>query len=847
METPSAADVQGSLSPRTASNERTRDPRSPGSLQIRQQSVSQSPRGTTPETDPNATVLKEEPLTPVYTATRPVMTGQTVPKLPVLTNENALGSVTLDDPLADSQDQADDRVQAYAMLDFAEFTFYVQTMQVLLGRLVDGDTSTEALDIHLGPTKAISRKHARIFYNFGTQRFELSVLGRNGAFVDDVFVETGVTLPLKNRTRIQIGEIHFRFVLPAEETFPRRIEALAKPINATDAVNLKAALYNTPTSKSRSNSAVEIKDEVERSPTPKVPLLTPIPPYRHAPQPQAQYTTASQLAALQEAARKKEKAKKQAKPVKKVYTLEEIPVEFRAKPACSYSTLIESCLRARGTEKGMSLSEIYRGIQDLYPYYKYCSDGWQSSVRHNLSLNKSFKKVSKEGKGWLWGLDEEYCAERDKVKTRASVPTPAPNPVPTQSQQSAGKTELEPMIPPLSQQSVVPQTQPQPTLRADSTPAPGTLSAASLQSAMAARGKSIAELASEIKRETPKPQPSTSIQAQLAANRAQYAKSQPSTRETSSSPQPGSSVSPPAASGTVPVAPTNPKGLSGDTMKALGYLQQELIKLTKDRKMNDKQTTTAILTQALAMTIAQVNQAARNAGIQGNPLASLIEKNPQHVTKILTAALNAATAQVMKGKPQPHKAAQAPAPAATPVAAPVPVPHQQPQTARPVALSPKPQPASVAEAKPPMAPNAISQGIRKPQYYSRPPNVSGSGAGLKKPSGLNPVKPPVSIAQPSPQPQQSRLPPQADQSVSARDAEFDNLLKSISREATPDDRDTPPMSEKELDDLLNQHSSFVRDEQDEGDIMITGEGLKRPRDDEEDILMGLENKMAKVD
>ncbi|GMF04977.1 unnamed protein product [Ambrosiozyma monospora] len=69
--------------------------------------------------------------------------------------------------------------------------------------------------------------------------------------------------------------------------------------------------------------------------------------------------------------------------------------------------------------------------------------------------------------------------------------------------------------------------------------------------------------------------------------------------------------------------------------------------------MYDKETTTQILTQALAMTIAQVNQAAKNAGIQGSPLVTLIDKNPGHVTKILTAALNAATIQITKKKGLP--------------------------------------------------------------------------------------------------------------------------------------------------------------------------------------------------
>lgn len=140
------------------------------------------------------------------------------------------------------------RISAYARLDFASFTFYVQTLQVVMGRRVDsagaaassdtltpnrsrsrtpsrqdantpgaannqvsasntpGATATVAgtsggngsIDVHLGTAKAISRRHAKIFYNFANQRFEFSVLGRNGAFVDDVFVEKGSTVPLNH-------------------------------------------------------------------------------------------------------------------------------------------------------------------------------------------------------------------------------------------------------------------------------------------------------------------------------------------------------------------------------------------------------------------------------------------------------------------------------------------------------------------------------------------------------------------------------------------------------------------------------------------------------------------------
>lgn len=120
----------------------------------------------------------------------------------------------------DSSPNDSSKISAYARLDFENFTFFVQTLQVVLGRKSNDDllqSSHHAVDVHLSSKKAISRRHAKIFYNFGTQRFELSILGRNGAFVDDLFVEKGITVPLIDGSKIQIGDIPFEFVLPSIE------------------------------------------------------------------------------------------------------------------------------------------------------------------------------------------------------------------------------------------------------------------------------------------------------------------------------------------------------------------------------------------------------------------------------------------------------------------------------------------------------------------------------------------------------------------------------------------------------------------------------------------------------
>jgi hypothetical protein len=135
-------------------------------------------------------------------------------------------------------------IQAYAKLEFPGFSYYLQTLSCTIGRRpahmrtpalqegekqhitgaqkVDGD-----VDVDLGLLKSISRCHVRIFYqdhprqnpmhsnvsslfngqrsfpseasNGQSGRFVLQVLGRNGAFVDDVLVLRDSIVPLGKR------------------------------------------------------------------------------------------------------------------------------------------------------------------------------------------------------------------------------------------------------------------------------------------------------------------------------------------------------------------------------------------------------------------------------------------------------------------------------------------------------------------------------------------------------------------------------------------------------------------------------------------------------------------------
>lgn len=66
-----------------------------------------------------------------------------------------------------------------------------------------------------------------------------------------------------------------------------------------------------------------------------------------------------------------------------------------SKPPYSFSSLIFMAIED-SPDKRLPVKDIYDWIVNNFPFYRTASGGWRNSVRHNLSLSKSFRRIHRD-------------------------------------------------------------------------------------------------------------------------------------------------------------------------------------------------------------------------------------------------------------------------------------------------------------------------------------------------------------------------------------------------------------------------------------------------------------------
>ncbi|KXH50602.1 fork head domain-containing protein [Colletotrichum simmondsii] len=302
-------------------------------------------------------------------------------------------------------------VQAYAKIAAQDWTFYITKLIVNIGRPSEGVTEDDEDFIHidLGPSKMISRQHARIYFSSKEEIWFLEVKGRNGVKVNNVPMKQKSLRRLEGGEVLEAGGTEMIFVLPTEIS-PLHIDPLylkraglsrqqmTSPQPRTDLPDEPSSALGSTI---RSSRGSQFRQPIAPAPADYKRPGTPPSAIRGKPTPSQHksphYSSSGTL----------------------LLNSNDIDLSLdenkHIKPQYSYAQMITQAI-INTPERKLNLNGIYNFIMNNYAYYKHQqAAGWQNSIRHNLSLNKAFDKVARStdepGKGMKWQIVPEAREE----------------------------------------------------------------------------------------------------------------------------------------------------------------------------------------------------------------------------------------------------------------------------------------------------------------------------------------------------------------------------------------------------------------------------------------------------
>lgn len=295
------------------------------------------------------------------------------------------------------EDRHGNIVSAYAKICGRDWTYYVKSPTVNIGRPPDGssrpNTALEStpplhgedsniVHIDLGPNKWVSRLHAKLFFDQEDSKWHVTVNGRNGVKVNDETLRKGQERVINSGDVMEVAETQMMFVAAegqavihpmflqniqlssVEYTEPREVD------NGAEAPS-ESLIPRVDTSPSMAHSTAH---STARSRSNGQPLIAPAPP---------DFVRPSTPTRSPKKMGKPGSGSKQSPGYGRGIMMESNEhIDYRSsvtrdiKPNWSYSTMISQAIMST-EEQVLCLDGIYKWIMANFSYYRHSNVNWQ--------------------------------------------------------------------------------------------------------------------------------------------------------------------------------------------------------------------------------------------------------------------------------------------------------------------------------------------------------------------------------------------------------------------------------------------------------------------------------------
>ena len=293
------------------------------------------------------------------------------------------------------EDRHGNIVSAYAKICGRDWTYYVKSPTVNIGRPPDGPSrpstalettpplvseNPSTVHIDLGPSKLVSRLHARLFFDQEDSKWHVNVNGRNGVKVNDETLRQGQQRAINSGDVVEIAGTQMMFVAAEGQAVihPMFLENLQ-----SNGLGYTETLGADNQAEAQSDGLLPGVDESPAVVQPATrargtgqSLIAPAPP---------DFVRPSTPTRSPKKATKPGSGLKQSPGYGRGIMMESSEnIDYRAsatrdiKPNWSYSTMISQAIMST-EEQVLCLDGIYKWIMANFSYYRHSNVNWQVS------------------------------------------------------------------------------------------------------------------------------------------------------------------------------------------------------------------------------------------------------------------------------------------------------------------------------------------------------------------------------------------------------------------------------------------------------------------------------------